>query len=167
MVYSLVAVFALAFGIWAMMPSEDAFERRPVEVNSVAAYAAEQAGHPVWVPVGLSEDWTVTSVRLANVAGQQTWRLGSVTPSEQFAAISQTVDPSEAWRRALLGDMGQFGEIPLDGPGGTATWQLWTGDGETALVLEPSDGQPATTVVHGSATEAELADFVKHLEPAS
>lgn len=167
MIYSLVAVLALAFGVWAMMPAEDAFERRPVEVDSVAAYAAEQAGHPVWVPVDLPEEWTVTSVRFAGVAGQQTWRMGLVTPSEEFIAISQTVDPAEAWRQALLGDMGQFGELPLEGPTGTATWQLWTGDGETALVLEPSADQRATTVVHGSATEAELAEFVEHLEPAS
>lgn len=166
MVYSLLAVFAFAFGIWAMMPPEDAIERREVEVDSVAAYAAAQVRHPVWVPAGLPEGWAVTHVRLITVAGERTWRWGGVAPSGEFAALSQAVEPDLVWRQALLGDLGEHGPVDLDGPAGPQQWQVWTGDEETALLLEPTGAQSATTVVHGSATEAELAELVEHLEPA-
>lgn len=167
MVYSVLAVLALAFGVWALMPPGDAIQRRPVEVDIVAAYAAEQSGHPVWVPVDLPEGWQVTTVRLSTVAGERTWRLGAVSPSEEYAVLSQAVGPDEAWHEAVLGETGSLGELPLEGPSGRQRWQLWSGGGETALVLGPHEGQPATTVVHGSASQAELAEFVAHLEPAS
>jgi hypothetical protein len=167
MVYSLLAVFALSFGIWAMMPPEDAIQRREVEVDSVAAYAAAQVGHPVWVPEGLPEGWTVTHVRLITVAGEQTWRWGGVAPSGEFVALSQAVEPGPAWEQALLRELEESDPVSLDGPAGSQQWQRWTGEGETALLLEPAAEQSATTVVHGSAAEDELAELIEHLEPAS
>lgn len=167
MIYSLLAVFALAFMVWALMPSEDAIQRREVEVDSVAAYAAEQAGHPVWVPEGLPEGWTVTHVRLITVAGTQTWRLGAVSPEEEFVAISQADAPPAAWRDALLRDLEQEGTAGVRTPAGPQEAGWWTDGEDGALVLEPSDAQPATTVVHGTADRAELTQFVEHLVPRS
>lgn len=167
MIYSLLAVFALAFGVWALMPSEDAIQRREVEVDSVAAYAAEQAGHPVWVPRELPEGWTVTHVRLITVAGTQTWRLGAVSPEDGFVALSQADDPPETWLAALLDDPAQGGTVTVQSPDGPQQAQWWVDGEDHALVLEPTDAQPATTVIHGGAGRAELTEFVEHLAPAS
>ena len=165
MIYSLLAVVALAFGLWALTPGGDAVQRHAVEVDSVAAYAGEQVDYPVYVPVGLPEGWEVTTVRLSTIAGQETWRIGVVSPAQEYAVLSQTQNPSDAWREAVLGETGSLGEVTLQGPDGPRGWQLWSGSGITALVLEPYAGQPATTVVHGSADRTELAEFAVHLEP--
>jgi hypothetical protein len=167
MIYSLLAVFALAVGLWALMPGEHGVNRQSVETGSVAAYAAEQVDWEVYVPEGLGEDWTVTTVRFDPIAGVDTWRVGLRSPSDGFVALSQAAGVDEAWRDAVLGDTGRLGEQPLDGPGGSRPWQHWAGGGLTALLLSPDGADGATTVVHGTADEAELVEVVEHLSPVS
>lgn len=163
MIYSMLAVVALAFGLWALIPGEDAVQRRPAELDPVAEYVVGQVGHPIYVPQGLPAGWTATTARLTEIGGQPTWRLGVVTPEGEFAALSQTLEATETWTATVLAGTAELGEQAISGPAGSQSWQVHVGSGEIALLLPPHEGQPATSVVHGSASEAEVVEFIGHL----
>lgn len=164
MIYSLVAVFALAFGVWALMPGDRGVHHQDANVASVASYADTQVDWPLHVPGELGEEWTVTTVLFETIGGQQTWRLGVVTPTDGYLALSETDEAAEPWQQMTLGEMAQLGELTLAGPDGEQTWQHWAGNGATALVLPPSGERTSTTVVHGSAPDAEMVEFAEQLE---
>lgn len=164
MIYSLVAVFALAFGVWALMPGDRGVQHQEANVVSVASYAQAQVDWPLYVPGELGADWTVTTVLFETLADQQTWRLGVVTPSDGYLALSVTDRAQDPWLEMALRDTAQLGEIPLDAPDGEHTWQQWAGNGTTALVLPGEGDRTTTAVVHGSATDAEMVEFVEQLE---
>lgn len=164
MIYSLVAVFALAFGVWALMPGDRGVHHQEANVASVASYAGTQVDWPLYVPGELGESWQVTTVLFEPLAGQQTWRLGVVTPSDGYLALSVTQEPADPWQEMVLRDTAQLGEVTLDGPDGEQAWQQWAGNGVTALVLPPEGDRETTAVVHGSATDAEMVEFVEQLE---
>lgn len=164
MIYSMLAVLVVAFAWWALMPRPESLQRRPVEVGSLAAFAADQATWPVWVPEGIGPGWTATSVRFPPVAEVPTWQMGWVSPETEYVALDQAGGVTQGWRSEVLGAAQQQGTRLVGGPTGSQEWQLWTGDGETFLVL-PGDGDTATAVVHGTAAEAELVEFIGYLEP--
>lgn len=167
MIYSLVAVFALAFAWWALMPSPESLMRRPVEVRPVASYAAEQASWPVWLPEGLGDgEWTPTTVNYQTRADVPTWRMGWVTPSQEWIGLDQARAVTPEWRELVLPDAEQVGEVTLAVPGGgEGTWTQWRSETETALIFEPPAGDTVngTTVVHGTTSVDELEEFVSSL----
>jgi hypothetical protein len=146
------------------MPSPESLQRRPVEIDSVAAYAAEQSAWPVWVPQGQGEEWTPTRARFGEVVEVPTWRMGWVSPAGDYVALDQAADITDGWRAAVLDGAEQQGTRSVSAPTGGQEWQLWIGEEETHLVL-PGDDQLATVVVHGTAEEAELVEFIGYLEP--
>jgi hypothetical protein len=165
MIYSLLAVLVVAFAVWALMPSPESLQRRPVEIDSVAAYAAEQSAWPVWVPQGQGEEWTPTRARFGEVVEVQTWRMGWVSPAGEYVALDQAADITDGWRAAVLDGAEQQGTRSVTGPTGGQEWQLWIGEEETHLVLPAGTGDTPTTVVHGTAAEDELVEFIGYLEP--
>ena len=165
MIYSLLAVLVVAFAVWALMPSPESLQRRPVEIDSVAAYAAEQSAWPVWVPQGQGEEWTPTRVRFGEVAEVSTWRMGWVSPAGEYVALDQAAAITDGWRSAVLDGAEQQGTRSVTGPTGGQEWQLWIGEEETHLVLPAGTGDTPTTVVHGTAAEDELVEFIGYLEP--
>ncbi|WP_194288452.1 DUF4245 domain-containing protein [Ornithinicoccus halotolerans] len=173
MVYSMLAVLALVFVVWAIQPADsEQLQRQPVEVVSPARYAQEQSGWPLWVAGELEQGWTATYARYSAVAQVRSWRVGWSTPEGEHAALDQTGASGSAlagWQRALVGeDATQVGRREIDGPEGTASWQVWQGSGATSLVLPPAQpgaGQQVTTVVHGTAELAELTRLAESLQP--
>lgn len=168
MVVSLLAVFALAFAWWALQPSPEGPERREVLVAPVSRYAAEQADFPVWTPEAvLGEGWTANFADYDTFAGEVSWRIGLVSPKQEYVELSQTADPTREWLSALIGKAGEAaGTRMITGPDGPQEWAAYEGE-ERALVLEPGEGRGATTVVRGSAGWTELEQFIGLLEPAS
>lgn len=172
MVYSMLAVLALAFVVWAIMPGEtDQIQRRPVEVTSPAQYAQEQSGWPLWVAGGLGDGWIATYARYSTVAELPSWRIGWSTPEGEHAALDQTGDSGAgltAWREALMGEQAaKVGQQRIDGPeGGAATWQVWEGPEGTSLLLPAREGTgEVTTVLHGTAGLGELTSLAEALRP--
>lgn len=173
MVYSMLAVLAIAFAVWAIQPADsEQLQRQPVEVASPARYAQEQSGWPLWVAGELEQGWTATYARYSAVAEVRSWRVGWSTPEGEHAAMDQTGESGSAlagWQQALVGeDARQVGREQLEGPEGTVTWQVWEGSDGASLVLppgEPGAGQRVTTVVHGTADLAELTRLAESLEP--
>lgn len=164
MIYSLLAVLALSFVLWAFIPSEGAVQRRPADVVPAADFVAEQAGYQVYAPAGLDDSWTVTTARLTPIAGQETWRVGAMHDDRTMVALSQTLEPSQAWLDTFIDGTGALGEQPLDGPDGVQDWTMYQGERGLVLVLEPQGDQEATTVIHGNATPDLVAEFVGQLQ---
>lgn len=164
MIYSLLAVFALAFAWWALMPNPDGLERRPVDVAPVATYAASQSDFPVWTPESAGEGWTANFANFETHAGVLSWRVGLVTPGEEYVEISQAADVTAEWREALTAKAGEeAGTRTITGPDGPQEWTAYEGE-ERAVVLEPGDGRDATTVVRGTADWEEIEQFIGLLE---
>lgn len=162
MVWSMLAVLVVAVAWWALMPNPEGVQRQEIAVAPVAGYAAEQAPHPVWVPVGLPEGWTPVDARYDTAVPEDTWRLGLVPPSNAYVVLEQAPTGPEALLERWLDDAERTGEQEITGPDGPQTWQLWEGSAGFALVLP---GQGFTTVVRGTAGLPELVELVEALEP--
>lgn len=166
MIYSLVAVFALAFGVWALMPSSEEQERRPVEVAMVASHAAEESAGPVWSPEALGEDWSANFANFQLFDDVLSWRVGLVTPSAEYVEISQADEATDGWVGELTEKADeQVGTRTITGPDGPQEWTAYEGE-ERAVVLGPGEGRENTTVVRGTAEWTEIEAFIGLLEPA-
>lgn len=165
MVYSMVAVLAVVFAWWALMPNPETLQRRPVEVAPVAGYAAEQVPWGVWAPPEGGAQWSVTFARFEELETVTTWRMGLVSPGQEYVELNQAADVTGAWLSQATAGGEQQGERTVSGPGGAQQWQEWQGPEGPALVLVADDPREATTVVRGGASLAELEEFIGLLEP--
>ena len=168
MVYSLLAVFALVFAWWVLMPNPDGVQRREAEVVPVARYAAEQSDFPIWTPQdALSETWTANFANYEIFAGELSWRIGLVTPDEKYVELSQTADASSEWTKTLIEKAGgEVGTRTVTGPDGPQEWTVHEGE-ERALILGPGPGREETTIVRGTADWTEIEEFIGLLDVAS
>lgn len=172
MFYSLAAVLVLVFAVWAITPNPPESQRRPAEIESSSTYAANQAQWPVWTPANLPAGWSGSFVSFGANNQIATWRIGMVSPQEQFVQFRQAVDPGREWLAVSLAGLDDQGTtLAFDGPEGSQDWDVWTGIDENdvpqvALVLDPTDDQPATTVVNGTADTPEISEFIGSLEVA-
>lgn len=171
MFYSLAAVLVLVFGIWAISPSPPETQRRPAEYGLAASNAAEVVDWQVWSPQGLSDEWTPSTVSFSRHAEvDQTLRMGWITPQQEYVESRQAEDPSEQWvAQVIPSGMTAQELVAVEGPTGTADWELFTGldanDAESAaLLLPPADDQSATTIVSGTASIPELMEYIEALE---
>ncbi|CAN5490832.1 hypothetical protein BH23ACT6_BH23ACT6_27880 [soil metagenome] len=172
MVYSMVAVLALVFAVWAITPNPPDSQRRPAEIESTASFAAAQADWPVWTPAGLEPEWVGSFVRYAAFDGTPTWRLGMISPQTEFLQLRQAVDPGATWEEVSLDGLTQQSTASFEGPDGEQEWAVWTGVDDNdvpqvAVVLAPDRSQPATTIINGTADTAEVAEFIASLEVAA
>lgn len=168
MIYSLVAVLALAFAWWSIMPNPTESGRRPAEIAQESDYAARQADWPIWSPAGLGEGWTPTVARFGSTDGVADWRQSWVSPLTQYVALQQAVDPTEEWTQEVLAGLQEQEGLTLDTPVGPQDWAVWTGvnandEREVALVLQPPTDHPALTIVSGTADIPEMTTFVESL----
>lgn len=167
MVYSLLAVLALVFAWWALMPNPTELDRREVEVAPVSRYAAEEMDLPVWTPqAALGQEWSANFVTYDRFVGELSWRIGVVTPGEEYVELSQTAEATSDWTQALTAKAGEsVGTRTITGPDGPQEWAAFEGQ-ERALVLDPGPGREGTTIVRGTADWAEMEEFIGLLEVA-
>ncbi|MGC1209078.1 MAG: DUF4245 domain-containing protein [Ornithinimicrobium sp.] len=169
MFYSMAAVLVLVFAVWAITPNPPESQRRPAEIESSASYAASEVDWPVWTPTDLAPEWSGSFVRFGVNNQVPTWRIGMVSPQEEFVQIRQAVDPGKEWLAISLDGLEDQGStVSFDGPTGAQEWELWTGIDDNdipqvGLVLPPGPEQPATTVVNGTADTPEIAEFIQGL----
>ncbi|WP_256837991.1 DUF4245 family protein [Ornithinimicrobium faecis] len=165
MIYSLVAVFALVFVVWALMPNSEEQQRRPVEVGMVASYAAQESAGPVWSTQALGEDWSANFANFELFDDVLSWRVGLVTPSTEYVEISQADEATDSWVGELTDKAGdEVGTRTITGPDGPQEWTAYEGE-ERAVVLGPGEGRENTTVVRGTAQWDEIEEFIGLLEP--
>ncbi|MPZ28169.1 MAG: DUF4245 family protein [Micromonosporaceae bacterium] len=134
---------------------------RPVEVDPQPALAAAAAaGLEVSTPEGLSAGWVPVSAVFQPGEAGDTLRVGYVTPDGGSVQLAQsTVPPEQLLPGELKDPATPAGAVDLAG----RPWQAYPPRaGERALVLlEPE----LTTIVRGTASEAELRDLATTLGP--
>lgn len=162
MVLSLGAVLAIVLGLVLLVPRVSQVSQPPVNVQFGARAAADKVDFQPSVPVGLGQGWTATSVRTTNSTDQvQTWHVGYLTPTRQYAALEQGQETSDLWLEQLTHRGRVDGTQQVAGQ----PWQRWTGGRGEQNSLVHARGK-VTTVVTGTATFAELAVLAASLHPA-
>ena len=170
MVYSVLLILALALVWWALGDNTEQAPRNPVDIETTAIYAADQADWPVWVPE-LGDDWTTTTLWFdGRVEGIPTWHLSLVSPAGEYVAVHQAAEVTPEWMQRVLAEASVVGEVQFDtGPVPGASWEHWSGrvtsNAEVGYVLGPEHTGGATVVLHGTAEQAEFEAFLDLIEP--
>lgn len=162
MVLSMAVISAVAFAVFLVVPNEPpAGGPASVEYAVAAETAARSAPYPLLAPEGLGPAWRASYVRYLPEGGSgATWRLGFVTPDEEYAGLAQADgDPGRFVAEMTQGaeDTGETRRI------GGRDWARYAGDTYDALVLTAPG---ATTVVMGTTSPDRLTELAAALEPA-
>jgi hypothetical protein len=156
LIWSLAASVALMLVIVVVVVRPDQPAPEPVDYATVAAEAQPGIDEQLAVPV-LPPGWDANNADLgAAKDGVSTWYIGFVTPSTEFAALSQGVGANATWLVTLLDQHEVTGEETIDG----IDWDLYDyrdaedpGNLAFAMVTEAGD---STYVLYGTADSNEF-----------
>ncbi len=169
MVWSLAVVGILVAFILAVTYRDKPDAVQVVDPAPAAEAAKAQAPFVPAVPTGLPTAWRATSARYepasrSTVPNASVWHVGYVTPSTEFAGIDQADGEAAVLIKTVLPGGARAEDSDQQAEGIFAGWQRWVVDGEnrTAYVLTLDD---STVIVHGTASDAELAVLAQSLEP--
>ena len=163
MVRSMAVVLALV-GVIVLVstrPHPDAV--KVVETAPVVAMAAAQAEFPVVAPQNLPDGWRATSARwepTERSADAPVLHLGYVTPSEQYAQVSQSTATSPRYLAEQTGDGVSTGSKDIAG----TVWNTWENGDRRSLVRAVGADE---TIVSGTAPWEELAILAASLQPVA
>jgi hypothetical protein len=161
MVRSMAVVLAVVaiLVIFAWRPHPEAV--KVVDPAPVVARAAAQAPVPLGVPSSLPDGWRSTSARWEPTTASGSdpvLHIGYVTPSEQYAQVSQSAASGGRYLAEQTAKAVRKGQMTIAG----TTWETW-GGGDRRSLVRSSAG--VTTIVSGSAPWEELAILAASLQP--
>lgn len=162
MVRSMAVVLAVVVVIvlFTWRPQPDPI--KVVQTAPVVQMAAAQAAFPVAAPTNLPEGWRPTSARWepTEASGDiPVLHLGYVTPSEQYAQVTQSTASSDRYLAEQTDKALATGTTDIAG----TIWQTYERKARRSLVRS-ADG--VQTIVSGSAPWEELAILAASLQPA-
>ncbi len=166
LVLSLLAVVGMVFVLVLVVPRVSSVSGPPVDVHAVAVDVKERTGWPIVEAIALPEGWTTTSARFVRTTdGFSTWHAGYQAPSGTYVAVEQTMDPSSLWVEAQTNRAPRVGTLEAGG----RTWTKYERDTkvQNSLVDDPQAAGELTTLITGTASFEEMADFVTYLEPVA
>lgn len=157
-------VTLLAIGVFVLVRSlvraDVEVEREPVDY-AAAAEAARGAGFDVVAPSSLPAGWIATAIDLAQTDPPR-WGLSILTDGEKFVGLRQEDESVDDLVEENIDEDASSGSVlELDSAVGSE-WQTWTDEGgDTGYSIEYGD---ETLLVYGSASPAELQEFIGLLE---
>ena len=166
-VWDMVRSMALVLGVVAVVvvlawrPEPDPV--KVVDPAPIVTVAVMQADFPVLLPQGLPEGWRPTSARWEPTEksdGQPVLHIGYVTPSDEYAQVSQSTVDDLAYLGEQTADGVQTGSQAI----GDVAWERWETDKRRSLVLR-SDGR--VLIVSGTGSWEELIALAQSLEPSA
>ena len=163
MVISMVVIMAAGLVWFAMVPRVREISQPAVDVTSVARQVRQETSWAISQPK-LPAGWKATNVRFAAAGdGLRTWHAGYLSPEGNYVSIDQTVQATDVWVSAQTSNGRAEGTLFAGG----ATWQKLSSGGtvQRSLVSRASDAIEVSTVLSGTASYAQLAQFVEALEP--
>ncbi len=166
LVLSLAAVVGMVLVLIMMVPRVSSVSGPPVDVHAAAVDVKARTGWPIVEAVGLPDGWSTTSARFVRTTdGFSTWHAGYQTPSGSYVAVEQTMDPSPLWLEAQINRAPKTGILEAAG----RTWTKYERDTklQNSLVDDPSAPGELTTLITGTASFEEMAEFVTHLQPVT
>jgi hypothetical protein len=132
-----------------------------IELGPQIAAARQSAPYGVLVPRGLDDGWRPVSASTRVEGAGTIWRIGWVTPADDFAAFGQSDQPSAAFVDTFASGAAASGEAVIAGQ----RWARLGGAADEERSLVRRDGA-VTVVVTGTAGFAELAELAASLAPA-
>lgn len=160
MVISLAVIGAFLVPVLLLVPRPSQLEQPPVDVAGTAVGARERVDWPVPVPQ-VPDGWTPNAARLEQPGadGVDTWAVGWVTPSDDYAGLRVAGGATDAWLRETT----RSGELEGAQDVGGTSWDVYSRSPERrsdapfrALVREDGD---VTTAVVGTAEVPELIEL--------
>ena len=161
----MVVIMAAVLAWVVMVPRVREISRPAVDVTSVAMRARQESGWAISQP-RLPAGWKATNVRFESVVdGVRTWHAGYLSPEGQYVSIDQTAVSlaTRSWISARTSN-GQA-EVTLSAAG--RTWREFSSRDiiQRSLMSTGSGARELTTVLSGTASYAELAQFAEALQP--
>ncbi|MBC7517291.1 MAG: DUF4245 domain-containing protein [Microbacteriaceae bacterium] len=160
-VRNLVLALASSLGIVALLvlvvvrPEQAPLAR--VNWATVAAQYQSQIAEPLATPI-LPPGWTANSATLQTIApGEANWRIGFITPTQQYVELVQGIGSSNGWFVDQLGRAKPTSATTIDG----VAWQVYDrreaqDPGNYAYSLGTSV-EMSRYLLHGTAPNAEVA----------
>jgi Protein of unknown function (DUF4245) len=160
MLRSMLVIVAVVGVLLLIVPRPNKVPTRSLDVAAAASAAQAQVGLVPSVPKGLPEGWTAVAADVQQATDDTpTWHLSYLTPDGTYAGVQEAAHPSAAWEARQVTDGGtNQGEHQAAGH----TWivRSRTDRGITSWVLRTPE---RTTIVTGTASEAELDQFAESL----
>lgn len=166
MLLSLAVIVGLVGVLLLLVPTPSAIPVRSIDVGAAAAANRAQLGFAPADPT-LPAGWTArTADVLTGTDGLPTWHLTYTTPSGHYAGAQQAAKATADWEARQVTDGREAGTRTI----GSHDWIIRSRPdrGITSLVLrQPGGGTTpeVTTVVTGTAPQAELDQFVLAVMP--
>ena len=166
LVLSLLAVLGLVAVLVLIVPRVNSVSGPPVDIHATAVDVEERSGWPIVEAVGLPDGWAPTSARYVRTTdGFMTWHAGYQLPDGTYVAVEQTMDPSRAWVEAQTNRAPKAGTIEAAG----RTWTTYERDTkvQNSLLDDPQTTDDLTTLITGTASFEQMAEFATHLRPVT
>ena len=166
LVLSLAAVVGMVLVLIMITPRVSSVSGPPVDVHAAGVDVKASTDWPIVEAVGLPEGWSTTSARFVRTTdGFSTWHAGYQTPSGTYVAVEQTMDPTSKWVEAQTNRAPKTGTLDAGG----RTWVKYVRDTkvQNSLVDDPQTPGELTTLITGTASFEEMAQFVDHREPVT
>ncbi len=164
LVFSLLAVLGMMAVLVLVVPRVNSVGGPAVDVHATAVDVAGQTGWPIVEAVGLPAGWTETSARYVRTTGGfMTWHAGYQMPSGSYIAVEQTMDPTGEWVEAQTNKAAEEGSVEAAG----TTWTTYARATKTqnSLLDDPQTAGDLTTLITGTASLEEMAEFAAYLRP--
>jgi len=161
MVRSLLVVLAVVAAIMLLSWRPQPEAVKVVDPMPALTVAGIEAGFTVRAPAALPEIWRATSARWEPTqysAPDPVLHLGFVTPSGEYAQVSESTSSTDRYLAEQTADGTAAGEQAVSG----VTWARWEGADRRSLVLASPD---VLTVVSGTGSWDELATLAGSLQP--
>ena len=166
LVISLLAVLGMVAVLILIVPRVNSVSGPEVDIHATAVDVQQRTDWPIVEAVGLPEGWTPTSARYVRTTdGFMTWHAGYQLPDGTYVAVEQTMDPSRAWIEAQTNRAPKAGTIEAAG----RTWTTFERDTkvQNSLLDDPQTTGDLTTLITGTASFEQMADFATFLQPVT
>ena len=166
LVLSLLAVLGMVAVLILLVPRVNSVSGPAVDVHATAVDVQQRTGWPIVEAVGLPDGWTQTSARYVRTTdGFMTWHAGYQLPDSTYVAVEQTMDPNRAWIEAQTNRAPKAGTVEAAG----RTWTTFVRDTkvQNSLLDDPQTAGDLTTLITGTATLEQMADFATYLQPVA
>jgi hypothetical protein len=166
LVLSLLAVLGMVAVLILLVPRVNSVSGPPVDIHATAVDVQKRTQWPIVEAVGLPDGWTPTSARYVRTTdGFMTWHAGYQLPDGTYVAVEQTQDPNQAWVEAQTNRAPKAGTVEAAG----RTWTSFVRDTkvQNSLLDDPKTNGDLTTLVTGTATLEQMAEFAGYLKPVA
>jgi hypothetical protein len=152
----LIVVGAAVILVWPRGSTNEGV--KVIDVSAPIESARQQAGFPVVAPAGLPPGWRPTSTDFtpAGPASPASFRIGYVSPRNQYAEFLESNDAADAVA-AQYGPLSSDGNVAVNG----ASWTSFRTDNGRQLIRHQTG--TVTVIVTGSADTTELIQLAGSL----